>query len=720
MPLIRPAVGFVALLIVLLLAGRVAAEEAAVLGADGTPVGVRLSGERTMQRLTARAPAGAKALHVVAVAPYDVDLYLHGVALEEDELDSARYSGNTASMVEHLVVRPNAGDTFAQTADWYAHVMSPWARPKGLAASVAAYVEREEPVLVPGEARRLEIPAGKAQAVARVVVPDGLSAVAVRVEGVRGVPAIRGTLRKAEIPGLRRANHALVYLAGHPDVTAGAWRLAISRPGGTSSDAPYPVLVTASVVARMPEDDAWQEGEPQPLRGLRGEKTFHIDRDGNVDFFLDVSPSVYSVRFDGKLPVGDLDLYATPDRPVESGGSGNWRYAAWKDGHGETLFVGGTKPLPVGRYWVRARHVGGDGGEATLTWHCRARALDEEEQLPTEGPIGPAVWLIEMGPNEPTLWWDLMPPAGPGTYVQVFGSDKNVDLLLMRVDTGATLVRRVSPLVAERLRVPPDLVIPEDAGLRIGLCRWNVTSPVVVGELHVSIDEPPKPPANYFPPYPTFGLDSRSQTLAAAAHLETDDGTGSGVVVSPTGLILTCHHVIEDVLPGGEIYVSLPIHPRGRPRQLYHAQVVDSVKGLDLALLELTKDVFGHPVPPERKHPCVPLGSSRALPLEAKLRIVGYGYAGSSSFASNLNVLHGILAGVEMEGDRERWLITDARLGAGNSGAGFFDEAGRLVGIHSCSYGETGSSLNYARPVSCIPEAWLERIAAEGGTVAVE
>lgn len=251
----------------------------------------------------------------------------------------------------------------------------------------------------------------------------------------------------------------------------------------------------------------------------------------------------------------------------------------------------------------------------------------------------------------------------------------------------------------------------------MGLCRWQVTEPVAAGDLTAARGAPPPLPAAYFPPYDTFAPDARGRTLAAAVHLETDDSYGSGAVVAPTGLLLTCAHLIEDVPEGGDIYVSFPIRPRGRPRQLYLARVVESDETLDLALLELTRDVLGGPVPRSRRHPYVPVGDSSALALEAPLRTVGYGSAGSSSFGSNLGVLRGALVAVEMEGEREVWLLGDARLGPGNSGAGTFDAEGRLVGIHWGAYGETGQTLCYSRPISALPGSWRALIRAQGGEV---
>ena len=144
----------------------------------------------------------------------------------------------------------------------------------------------------------------------------------------------------------------------------------------------------------------------------------------------------------------------------------------------------------------------------------------------------------------------------------------------------------------------------------------------------------------------------------------------------------------------------------------------DTREADDLALLRITRDVFGGDIPVTRKHPYVPLGSSRTTALEDPLRVVAYGHAGSSSFNSNLVVLHGVLAGVEVEGDEEIWLITDARTGPGNSGGGYFDAGGRLVAIHTSSIGDSGSALGYGKPVSALPETWRQRIEDEGGTAA--
>jgi len=66
-------------------------------------------------------------------------------------------------------------------------------------------------------------------------------------------------------------------------------------------------------------------------------------------------------------------------------------------------------------------------------------------------------------------------------------------------------------------------------------------------------------------------------------HRERVKSTGSGVVISPDGYVITNHHVIENAL---EIVVTLP---GGKE---YNADIIGSDKLTDLALLKLDGVIF--------------------------------------------------------------------------------------------------------------------------------
>ncbi len=705
-------------LLLILMAGLpdAAGEEASTLVANGEARLLVLGGERSMQVLRVVAPRGARALHVLAAASYDIDLYVHDQPLDEEDTEDAAHQADSLLTVEHLVIRPDQSAIFQADETLFVHVVSPWSRSRACKISLTAAIEREVPVLETGRPSPLGIPAGEPSVTATAMVPHGLANAAFTAETHRGIPSLHATYGDLKAVGVRRGMHALAWIDTSGKRTAGLWTVQLSRPPSIPIGEPCTVSLELSLLTKQGAEDTWGDDEATPLFGRQGTRTLRIEEDDAEQVFLDVTPATQSLRLRAFAADGDVDLYVTRHRPVRMGDPTNWDYCMWKDGAEEVLFVGGEAPLPVGRYWIRVKHVSGDDDDITLEYERRARPLTKEERPVVQGTLTESAQAVRLAANQPISWWALSRPLSRTTGLRMFDADKDMDLLIQRADSGAIIRRSTSDRHAEGLLVTEWPVLPEGIGVNVGVCRWNVTHPIYAGELHLSRNGLPPIPPSYFPPYDVFGKDARARTLAASVHIDLEDSSASGVVVSPSGLILTCHHVVETVLDGGEIRIAFPVTSRGRPREVYFAEVIDTREPDDLALLRITRDVFGGDIPSTRRHPYVPLGSSRATALEAPLRIVAYGRAGSSSFNSNLVVLHGVLAGVEVEGDEEIWLITDARTGPGNSGGGYFDAAGRLVGVHTSSIGDRGSALGYGKPLSALPATWRQRIEDEGGT----
>jgi S1-C subfamily serine protease len=87
------------------------------------------------------------------------------------------------------------------------------------------------------------------------------------------------------------------------------------------------------------------------------------------------------------------------------------------------------------------------------------------------------------------------------------------------------------------------------------------------------------------------------RVAAATVRVTGADGTGSGIVVDPRGLVLTACHVIDeeevDDPVGSEVVIALSVRPDETPRELLFAEVIAADTEDDLALLRVTGDVFG-------------------------------------------------------------------------------------------------------------------------------
>ncbi|MCB9664596.1 MAG: trypsin-like peptidase domain-containing protein [Alphaproteobacteria bacterium] len=150
------------------------------------------------------------------------------------------------------------------------------------------------------------------------------------------------------------------------------------------------------------------------------------------------------------------------------------------------------------------------------------------------------------------------------------------------------------------------------------------------------------------------GLDARSQ---AVVRVHTLAGSGSGVVVSPDGWVLTAAHVV-----GKARTVTLAL----RDGSELEGEVVRVHDGADLALVHAA----GAP-------PCAPLAPTPAAP-GSETWVVG----SPTGEALSHSISKGIVSGWR-EGDGWALLQTDASVNPGNSGGPVFDAEGRVQAIVS-------------------------------------
>ena len=156
---------------------------------------------------------------------------------------------------------------------------------------------------------------------------------------------------------------------------------------------------------------------------------------------------------------------------------------------------------------------------------------------------------------------------------------------------------------------------------------------------------------------------------------------GSGVIVSPSGYILTNHHVVE---AADEIEVAL-----SDGKKLL-AKVVGNDPETDLAVLRVNAD----------KLPSITLGQSEQLRVGDVVLAIG------NPFGVGQTVTAGIVSALGRSGLHintfENFIQTDAAINPGNSGGALVDARGNLVGINTAIYSRSGGSMGigFAIPVS--------------------
>ncbi|MFO0598736.1 MAG: trypsin-like peptidase domain-containing protein [Myxococcaceae bacterium] len=176
-----------------------------------------------------------------------------------------------------------------------------------------------------------------------------------------------------------------------------------------------------------------------------------------------------------------------------------------------------------------------------------------------------------------------------------------------------------------------------------------------------------------------FAENDRGAILAVSV------GTGSGVVVTADGYIVTAAHVVADA---EEIQVLWLDGFKAT------AKVVTLSRSEDVALLKAEAA--------PAKAVVAPLGDSAALKVGQRLFAIGAPYG----------LEHTLTAGVvsalrtnERPGLLPRHLVqTDVAINQGNSGGPLFNEKGEVVGIASFMLSQTGGSvgLNFAVPSNTV------------------
>jgi len=181
---------------------------------------------------------------------------------------------------------------------------------------------------------------------------------------------------------------------------------------------------------------------------------------------------------------------------------------------------------------------------------------------------------------------------------------------------------------------------------------------------------------------PTTGELAQAAVQVSAMRMRAEDWviewSGSGVIISPDGLILTNAHVVEDSERSFEsLGVSLMSRSDQAPELLYLADIVAIDYELDLAIVRIISDLDGDDVATEFPH--VTLGDSDLVELGDDLRILGYPSIGGDT----ISYTEGVVSGFSLERGIEgrAWIKTDATIADGSSGGMGVNSDGELIGI---------------------------------------
>ncbi len=159
-------------------------------------------------------------------------------------------------------------------------------------------------------------------------------------------------------------------------------------------------------------------------------------------------------------------------------------------------------------------------------------------------------------------------------------------------------------------------------------------------------------------------------------------GSGSGVIISPDGYIVTNDHVISGA---DDVSVTLA------DQQAYEAKVVGRDPKTDLAVLKIESD---------QTLPAAELGDSDQLSVGDWVVAIGNPFGLNHTVTSGIVSAKGRVIGA---GPYDDFIQTDASINPGNSGGPLFDLNGNVVGINTAIIPQ-GQGIGFAIPVNIARE----------------
>ncbi len=264
--------------------------------------------------------------------------------------------------------------------------------------------------------------------------------------------------------------------------------------------------------------------------------------------------------------------------------------------------------------------------------------------------------------------------------------------MIMRIfGIGAmSLLLAFMPAHAQQTRTPPasrDMIRMSFAPVvkKVAPAVVNVYSKRVVQQRSPFFDDP------------VFRRFFGDQSPLGRPRQRVQQSLGSGVVLDPRGYVVTNRHVIESAQ---EITVVLS------DRREFDAKVLISDEHADLAVLKI--DPHGETLP------VLELGDSDQLEVGDLVLAIG------DPFGVGQTVTSGIVSALARTGigsDVSSFIQTDAAINPGNSGGALVDLDGKLVGVNTAIFSQSGGSVGIGFAIPTALVRTVLQAAASGGPI---
>jgi serine protease Do len=182
---------------------------------------------------------------------------------------------------------------------------------------------------------------------------------------------------------------------------------------------------------------------------------------------------------------------------------------------------------------------------------------------------------------------------------------------------------------------------------------------------------------------------------------QKQESSGSGVIVSPDGYIVTNNHVVEGA---EELEVVMS------NKRTYKAKVIGTDPSTDIAVIQI----------PAKDLPALAFGSSDAIKVGEWVVAVGNPFNLESTVTAGIvsakgrgiGILNQRAQGRQNNSDTplESFIQTDAVVNPGNSGGALVNLKGELVGINTAIASPTGSYAGYA---FAVPSSLVKKVSSD-------
>lgn len=189
-------------------------------------------------------------------------------------------------------------------------------------------------------------------------------------------------------------------------------------------------------------------------------------------------------------------------------------------------------------------------------------------------------------------------------------------------------------------------------------------------------------------------VDDSDSTSSTTSVVSKQRSTGSGVVLTPDGYIITNAHVVQ-----GSKRVQVKLPPAGRHGvvEKIDAKIIGLDHDTDLALLKVDRSGMQ----------ALAFGNSDDLKQGQLVLAFGnpFGLEGSASMGIVSSTSRQIRAD-----DSIAYIQTDAPINPGNSGGPLVDDGGRLVGVNTFILSQSGGSegIGFAIPSNLVQAIFLQ------------